>query len=315
MADRFSSPRLLCVCALQAEAQPLIAHYRLKAGGIAGASSRSRDSAFRLYSNERMAVVVSGIGKINAAAATAHALAQMPTNSIALNVGIAGSDNPLGEIFVAHCICADERNVYPPMIFNAEIPGIKVHSVDQPCMDYRHTVAFDMEASAFVAIAKRYVAAELIQSLKIISDNPDHPLTDASGVLTNRLDVNTIAALVENKMPQVTAFIDQLFAIAADLPVVGQELDDYIDRDNKLYQQIQNLHFSSTQSQQLRDILNRFKVLEVALPQSLPEKITSKASALIQHLEQMLITVYPEYSTTSNSSESNDKPVAKIRQI
>jgi len=338
LVNQHFSPKLLCVCALQAEAQPLIAHYRLKAigavagvgvnpggatAGAVGVTGGFRDGGFRLYANDRIVLVVSGIGKINAAAATAHGLAQMPANSIALNIGIAGSDNQLGDIFIAQCIRADERSVYPPMTFNTELPGITVQSVDQPCMQYQQNVAFDMEASAFVSIARRYVVAELAQSLKIISDNSDHPLIDASGELTSRLDKSTIAKLVESRIPEIAGFIDELFSIASELPAAVSATmtsNESVHPDSHLYYLIETMHFTSSQSQQLQELLNRFRVLGVALPQTLPSmesgKTKNKTSALIANLDQILNNVYPKYGSpkidSSSSAENNIKSVSEI---
>ena len=343
LANQRFSPKLLCVCALQAEAQPLIAHYRLKAigagagaGAGAGVGVKSdgisagavsvtgeyRDGGLRLYANDRMVLVVSGIGKINAAVATAHALAQMPANCIALNIGIAGSDNQLGDIFIAQCIRADERSVYPPITFNSELPGITVHSVDQPCMQYQQNVAFDMEASAFVTIARRYVVAELVQSLKIISDNADHPLINASGEPTNRLDKSTIAALVESRIPEIAEFIDEMFSVASELPVTAVSATmastESAYQDSNFYDLIETIHFTSSQSQQLQELLNRFRVLGVALPQTLSSMDTrkNKASALLTYLDQMLDNVYPTYvspkNDLSNSAENNIKSISEL---
>ena len=323
LVNQHFSPKLLCVCALQAEAQPLIAHYRLKAigAGAVGVTGGFRDGGFRLYANDRMVLVVSGIGKINAAAATAHALAQMPANSIALNIGIAGSDNQLGDIFVAQCIRADERSVYPPMTFNTELPGITVQSVDQPCMQYQQNVAFDMEASAFVTIARRYAVAELVQSLKIISDNSDHPLIDASGELTSRLDKSSIAALVESRVPEIAEFIDEMYSVASELPVAVSATmasNESVHPDSHLYDLIETIHFTSSQSQQLKELLNRFSVLGVALPQTLPSTDTrkNKASALLAYLDQMLDNVYPTYvspkNDLSNPAENNIKSASDL---
>ncbi len=326
MVNQHFSPKLLCVCALQAEAQPLIAYYRLKAAGvndsIAGGTVGYRDGGFRLYQNDRMVLVVSGIGKINAAAATAHALAQMPAGSIALNIGIAGSDNQLGEIFVAHCIRTDERSFYPPMTFNSELPGITVHSVEKPCIQYQNNTAFDMEASAFVSIARRYVVAELVHSLKIISDNSDHPLIDASGEINSWFDKNTIATLVESRISQIVNFIDELFLIASELPAASlsatMDSNESVNSDTCLYELIETMHFTNSQSKQLQEILNRFRVLGVVVPQTLPNMGSgkNKASALIACLDQMLGNVYPNYESSakdlSDTVVCNDKSFGEI---
>jgi len=153
-----SNPPLLFVVALAAEARPLLTHYGLK---------RVSDRGFAMYAKESTYLVVSGIGKINAATATAHALSRLPGNGCAINLGIAGSDNPVGSLFRANRIIDDNSSnnqaLYPPEISRHQLPGIMVRSVDQPETNYRSSEAFDMEAHPFCKTARRYLTAELYQ--------------------------------------------------------------------------------------------------------------------------------------------------------
>ena len=72
------------VTALTPEAAPLIEHYRLE--------KVNSSSMFPLYRNDNIYLVVSGIGKTLAAAATAylHAMSGELPNQLFLNIGIAG---------------------------------------------------------------------------------------------------------------------------------------------------------------------------------------------------------------------------------
>jgi adenosylhomocysteine nucleosidase len=83
---------------LQCEASPIIAHFNLRS---------YPDSPFPIYYNETMALIVSGIGKINCAAATAYlqVLRGGSLHSAWLNIGIAGhSEYPLGKGLLVHQI-------------------------------------------------------------------------------------------------------------------------------------------------------------------------------------------------------------------
>ena len=87
---------LRLVVALSAEARPLIEHYRLE-----------RDSearAFKVFRRDDVALVVAGLGKVAAAAATSflHLAAGGGRNAVWLNVGIAGhGSRAVGEAVLA----------------------------------------------------------------------------------------------------------------------------------------------------------------------------------------------------------------------
>ena len=89
----------LIVTALDSEARPLLDQYRLRASANSG--------PFRLYGNDNILLIVSGIGRVNAAAASAYlaALAGPGVHSW-LNIGIGGQrDYVLGSAWLASCIC------------------------------------------------------------------------------------------------------------------------------------------------------------------------------------------------------------------
>ena len=85
---------LIWVIALHCEAKPIIDFYRLK--------KTTAHKGFDLYQNQHMQCVISGIGKINAAAATAWvaALNQDQPSLAWINSGTAGgAEHALGSIF------------------------------------------------------------------------------------------------------------------------------------------------------------------------------------------------------------------------
>ena len=70
------------VVALRAEARPLIEHFRLR-----GEPERS---PFALYQGDAMRLVISGVGRVAAAGATAHLATRYPESRAAwLNFGMA----------------------------------------------------------------------------------------------------------------------------------------------------------------------------------------------------------------------------------
>ncbi len=185
------------VVALKAEGQPLIERYRLERDAGFG--------AFKVFRRGDVALVVSGIGKAAAAAATAylHLAAGGERDALWLNVGIAGhGTRPVGDAVLAHEILdrASGRRWHPRLDFQPPCATDQVTTVDRPEREMAAPGAFDMEASGYVATACRFASAELVHSLKIVSDSP---LTDLES-LTSRV----IRRLVEQHLPTVEAVVE-----------------------------------------------------------------------------------------------------------
>ena len=90
------TPDICWVIALKSEAIPIISQFKL--------SLLSNELLFPIYKNQKIrhALVISGIGQINAAAATAYLASQCNAEKWTawVNVGIAGySEGSIGEIF------------------------------------------------------------------------------------------------------------------------------------------------------------------------------------------------------------------------
>ena len=162
---------LIWVCAMHCEAKPVIDFYRLK--------KSHADNAFDLYGGDNMACIISGIGKLASAAATAWIAARHDADApIAwINLGIAGAatEEP-GAIFALNqVIDADSgQRYYPVPGADSSLPGSACLTLGRPSEDYREDTLFDMEASGFMHSALRFSSAELTQSIKIVSDNPRH---------------------------------------------------------------------------------------------------------------------------------------------
>lgn len=159
---------LIWVCALHCEAKPVIDFYRLK-------KSRA-DEAFDVYRNDDMVCVISGPGKLASAAASAWVAARVTPGPppLWINLGTAGAaDHELGTPFLLHQVVdADSGQRYYPVM--PEKPSIERHAglcLSQPSTEYRADYLFDMESSGFMQAALRFSSAELIRSLKVVSDN------------------------------------------------------------------------------------------------------------------------------------------------
>lgn len=308
------NPHLLFVVALAAEARPLLTHYGLK---------RVNDAGFSIYAKGSTYLVISGIGKINAAAATAHALSRLPHNGCAINIGIAGSDSPLGTLFRANRITdgnpASQQALYPPQIFQQHFPGRTVSSVDQPETNYTETEVFDMEAHAFCTTARRYLTAECVQSLKVISDNPQTPLLQENNEGPSfKLSKQFVTDLIEPHLPEISRYASELVGLASTLPAKCQvqlSPDTDIASSELIEYFIQKMHFTDSQEKLLENILNRYAVLKRPLPFSIekrgnigdpdfvlsntsakpPDNSPGSASGLLKELQKHLDNHYPSY--------------------
>lgn len=205
------SGRLIWVCALACEARPIIDRYRLK-------KSR-RDHAFDLYENPRMACIVSGVGRLACAAATAWCAARFDAERALawLNVGIAGAaDFELGTLLqVVQIVDADSgRHYYPMPTAKPALPTAACLSLARPGNEYPPGFLLDMEASGFAASALRFSSAELVGCLKVVSDNPR--------AHTGR-DRGAVSALIERRLDAIDTEAMRLLALADE--VGGREID------------------------------------------------------------------------------------------
>lgn len=219
-----------------------------------------------------MTLVVSGMGKVKAAGATASALAALPRNSVCINVGIAGSDLPIGQLVRAHSVtdAATGQHWYPQLTVASDIPTTSVRTVDQPATGYEKDTSFDMEAAAFIQTAQMYGTSELIQSVKVISDNPAEPLPSESSPFSTTF----VSSLIESQLEPLTRFIDQLQRLAAILPAEAN-LESLLQEWCGLYR------FTVTEQRQLRRQLQRYNAIFKQLPEpSLPATLDKPATTI-----------------------------------
>ena len=228
----------LIVTALDSEARPLLDHYRLRAD--------SQHSAFRIYRNEHMALIVSGMGRVNAGAATAYLGALSgPGEHVWLNIGIGGQrDVPIGLACLAYQISLPgaNRHWYPPLVFRPPCNTARLCTVDQPEFAYPDDFIYEMEAAGFYPTATRFSSAELTQCLKIISDNAEHS--------AERLRPADVSGLIAMSLDTIQASLEALSTLANELAVAAR-----ITKLPRL-----PWHASVSQQHQLRELLRRYRV-------------------------------------------------------
>jgi len=165
------------VVALPAEAKPIVAWLGLH---------RRPQKGFALYQREQISLVVSGPGKVAAAAATGWLFAQTGCveTAIWLNLGIAGHRNrPLGQaVLAARILDAGSGKSWDlPSCSNPPAELETLVTLDRPGTHYHQGGAVEMEAAGFYATARHFSPLDRIHCLKVISDNADNPATEING--------------------------------------------------------------------------------------------------------------------------------------
>ena len=265
------------VTALPAEARPLRDHFRLH--------DKLENTAFPLYRSADMALVVAGPGKVAAAAATAVLASTVPaaTKSAWLNVGIAGhAHHAIGSAFVAHRISdqASGGRWYPPQTLEPHLPTENLRTVDVPVDNYPQDALCDMEASGFYPVACRFSSSELVQCLKIVSDNTAQPATAVTAKLCSQLVAGRLAD------------IEQL---ANALSSLADEYNHWHAPHPQLAELTARWHFSVSQQHQLQQLGRRWQALAAGESLML-EQLQNKHSAtevlqtLRQHLDTLVIS-------------------------
>ena len=258
------------IVALPAEARPLIRHYKLQ--------DRQNSAAFPLYRNADMALIVSGPGKVSAAA-TAMLAGACGTHDHAawLNIGIAGhACHDTGTGLIAHRITdsATGNSWYPPQTLDLSAPTGNLISVDRPEDDYPEDALYDMEASGFYPVACRFSTSELVQCYKIVSDNREC----STRTVTAKLCAQLVAQNLDN--------IDQLVKALGEL---AQEYTAWHTPHAVLEQLTGQWHFTVSQQHQLAQLVRRWQVLAPGQPLQFSQlEDKKKASEVLHCLEKYL---------------------------
>ncbi len=227
--------------ALPCEAKPLITHFKLK--------KETSIAPFAIYTRGSIVLTVSGVGKSAMAAAVAYVFALFPAESLAvvLNVGVAGhKDYELGALFAAEKIIDGDRNksYYPAIVTDLPCLTQSITTVSQAQLHYKTESLYDMEASAFYEIAVRFSSSELIQSLKVISDNENNAV--------EQITPAKVSAWIQEQLSEIEVCIKNLQSINSEYNTVV--LTEYP-------QIIQQWRFSAHEKLQLKRLLSRWKIL------------------------------------------------------
>jgi adenosylhomocysteine nucleosidase len=236
------------IAALDCEAKPLVARLRLH--------RRDDCRAFKVFEGDNLRLLISGTGKLAAATATAYAV-QLSENSAAssgdaamfLNFGVAGhASAPIGSTLVANAVldAGSGQRWYPAQMFSLPCSTTSITTFDAPNFDYSQPGGYDMELSGMLSSAMYWTTIELVQSVKIVSDNRPRK----NGLIS----ADTASTLIEAGLPVIEHMITHLLAI--------QENNHVIDDLSWLQHLYSRFRFSTYQRLALRKLLKGIQLLD-----------------------------------------------------
>jgi len=235
---------LQILCALDCEAKPLVHYFKLKID--------TDCRYFRLYFGKDIRLIVSGVGRVNAAAATSFLMTTAPKDQTLawLNVGIGGhKQRSVGEGFLGNTItdCVTGMRYYPGITRAPPLPTLPIETLEPSSQKYPDEAIVDMEASAFFATASRRSPSDVIQVYKCISDNEKTPACN--------LNKGFVSDLIGSKKKEIVAVVEALERLRNELGRQHPNIEmEYF---------LQNIHFTTTQRIQLERLARRWKAINV----------------------------------------------------
>lgn len=238
--------RINFVVALSPEAQPLIRYYKLK---------RDRQiSAFEVYKNDDLQLIITGMGKYNAAIATGYmaGLSRSGATPAWINVGIAGGQvAEIGRALLINAITDSEygKKYYPTICFESDLPQASLVTLNKPAENYEDGVLYDMEAAGFFAAASRFSPSELVHCCKIVSDNRTQGI--------EHITRETATAMIETAIIMIDKVAQALSELRGQLWSI-ENIEQSISLITQQY------HFTTAQQNTLRNLLQNWYALKNA---------------------------------------------------
>ena len=265
--------------ALRCEAIPLIDAFRLQ--------HQRSCRAFNVYQNDSIRLIISGTGKLAAAAATAFLASRHPDENHAswLNIGMAGHpDLATGVVRLADRITdhGSGRYWYPGLV-GLTTPACPLLTVDTVQDNFITDACHDMEGSGFFSAARRFAGCDNIQCLKVVSDNRSSHHDKITAAIASRL--------ISERLDEIAHVIDVLQRHSAIMKQQQPELDETAQFTDRW-------HFSTTQQHRLQHLLQRWHALrpaESALASVSALTKTVETTHVLDTLQQLLDETAVEY--------------------
>ena len=178
------------------------------------------------------------------------ALFASPVAPILLNLGIAGhKSTEVGDICLGQKISDAEtgRSFYPPLTFTPHCNTADIVTHSKAHTAYTDDNICDMEAAGFYEMAVKFGTSELIQVIKIISDNTKSPI--------EKINESTVEAWISDKIAIVESLLDELIRLRQSI------ISD--DPAEHLFQTLSTrFHFTAANASKLEALLRRWQLLK-----------------------------------------------------
>ena len=195
--------------------------------------------ALRHLVSDDLEIVLTGIGKVNAAFAAGRTFDSSLSRAnlkddVVINIGTAGSSDLTG-LFIVNKITDEStgRDYYPDILRVSGLPEASLITVDQVKTDPEDGCLYDMEASALYQTCSKLFSPDRLIFLKMVSDNGD-----VSGVTEE-----SVNKLVESYLPQIEQLIND----------IRESTGSSIDSNNEDLYEI--LHASRTMEVQIDELM------------------------------------------------------------
>lgn len=217
-------------------------------------------------------MVVSGVGKLNAAIALSYLMTRevLPVNTYVCNIGLAGSVSSydLGKMYLVHKVCdvAAAREYYPDMPKKHNLAETILYTYEEPVYTKPQGIdvgLVDMEGAGFFAAAKYYVSSHQIFLLKCVSDFLQ-PIAD-------------FPKLAVELMQEQLGSIDEFLQCIIDMP----KKQSYRVKDGDVKRISQTFSLTSSEEIQLRELLKSYYLLR---KQELVQLFLKKGDLLAEKL-------------------------------
>jgi len=274
------------ISAMGIEAQSIIKYLNLK---------KTQGKPFETYQNEKINLVISGVGKINAAGATSYLLKDtlkgLNHSDYAINLGISGSLNDkfnVGDLALANKVVDYERkrNYYSDILVKHSLKEGSIQSIDTLNLAYEFEEDLvDMESSAFFQIASKFLSVHQIYVLKVVSDkvSKNQPV--------ERLSKKHIDELIQGRLEEIFTFAKSVSSLLEQFqPLIQQQDKEIIKKVSK------SLKLTFSQIKQLENAYTYFKSNKKETPMFLKKyfnyrpKSKKERDATFEDLKSKLFT-------------------------
>ena len=198
------------ICALGAEAKPLIKEYGLKKD-----PAETMYDLYRSVDNDLGLFLIRGTGPVKAAAATSYLCAKYVSSGkdILINIGCAaGRPEDAGKIFLCGSVydCLSGHVYYPDNICRSDMASTNLTSVGTVLdtlpssgffEDMGENSLYDMEGAAIFETAAPFLGTGRLFFLKAVSD---------SGAAGSAVTPESISSLIEENIATIKGFINTL---------------------------------------------------------------------------------------------------------